>query len=197
MSVPERQTMRTERSKIRVLLIAPSIDILGGQAVQAIRLLRGFSALSELQVDFQPINPCLPGRLREIPYVRTLVNLWSRLCRIRYLRTIITASLYYPAILWRIPRYDIVPNRSSKHSEKRERCGAGVPPASGVKTLSQINPSVITRNGKNADRHRFQPLEKGIRPRSLRQVPPGTTDSSPGGYSWGSTSNNHQSRRDG
>jgi len=61
------------RTRIRLLLIAPSLDILGGQAVQAARLLREFRKEASLAVDFLPMNPRLPGRglLQRVKYVRT------------------------------------------------------------------------------------------------------------------------------
>ena len=77
---------------IRVLLIAPSLDILGGQAVQATRLLEGFASIPTVRVDFQPINPRLPGWLRRIRYARTASNF----------------ALYFLALLWRIPRYRVL-----------------------------------------------------------------------------------------
>lgn len=62
---------------IRVLLIAPSLEILGGQAVQARRLLALLGEVPEIQISFQPINPPLAAPFRfikKIPYVRTVVN---------------------------------------------------------------------------------------------------------------------------
>lgn len=61
---------------LRVTLVAPSLEILGGQGVQA-------QALAEClrrdgyRVEFLPVNPRFPRglrRLRRYPYVRTLVN---------------------------------------------------------------------------------------------------------------------------
>ena len=78
--------------KIRVLLIAPSLDILGGQAVQATRLIEELSKEPDLTIDFQPINPRIPSLLRRIPYVRTLI----------------TFVLYCFQLLSRIPQYDII-----------------------------------------------------------------------------------------
>jgi glycosyltransferase involved in cell wall biosynthesis len=62
------------RARIRVLLIAPSLDILGGQAVQAARLLRELQKEESLAIDFLPMNPRLPGpfaALQKLKYVRT------------------------------------------------------------------------------------------------------------------------------
>lgn len=77
---------------IRILLIAPSMDILGGQAVQATRLVGELRKEPHLVVDFQPINPRLPGSIRRIPY----------------LRTALTFVVYCCQILWRIPRRDVI-----------------------------------------------------------------------------------------
>lgn len=81
-----------ETAPMRVLLIAPSTEILGGQAVQATRLLHGFRQTASVAVDFLAINPTLPVWLRRIPYLRTLC----------------AGLLFYPALLWRIPQYDIL-----------------------------------------------------------------------------------------
>ncbi len=66
----------TPRRPIRVCLVAPSLDILGGQAVQAVRLLRGFGHVPSVAVGFVPINPRIPGLLgllQRVRYVRTAV----------------------------------------------------------------------------------------------------------------------------
>jgi glycosyltransferase involved in cell wall biosynthesis len=78
--------------KIPVLLIAPSLDILGGQAVQATRLIRELNKEPNLQVEFQQIAPRLPLGLRNIRYVRTAIS---------YL-------VYWIQLLRRIPHYDII-----------------------------------------------------------------------------------------
>ena len=80
---------------IRVLLIAPSLHILGGQAVQAKRLLEWLGPRPELEMGFQPINPKLPGRL-------------ARLQEIKLVRTAITMGLYWGMLAARAWRYDIL-----------------------------------------------------------------------------------------
>jgi glycosyltransferase involved in cell wall biosynthesis len=77
---------------MRILLIAPSTEILGGQSVQAQRLLQGFRETPSAQVDFLPINPPLPA--------------WIR--RLRYFRGMCGGLLYYPALLWKVPQYEIL-----------------------------------------------------------------------------------------
>lgn len=80
--------------QIRVLLIAPSLDILGGQAVQATRLIEGLSR-DGVTVDFQAINPAFPGLLK-----------WVK--KVRFLRTALTFVLYITQITARTRRYDIL-----------------------------------------------------------------------------------------
>src|SRR5262249_1067808 len=68
---------------------------MGGQAVQASRLIKGFRKSDVLQVGFLPHNPRLPGPLR---------NLQS----IKYVRTLVTTLLYFISLLARVWRYDVV-----------------------------------------------------------------------------------------
>lgn len=70
---------RTEAEKrpVSVLIIGPSLDILGGQAVQVARLLAVLYTVPRLRVTFFPINPRPPKVLlwiRKIPFVRTAFN---------------------------------------------------------------------------------------------------------------------------
>jgi len=80
---------------IRILLIAPSLAILGGQAVQAQRILAELRKHRFLRVGFLPINPQLPGRLRALQ-------------QIRYVRTILTTGLFVTKLLGLIWKYDIL-----------------------------------------------------------------------------------------
>ena len=77
-SPPQIQKKADGRRKpIKVLLIGPSLDILGGQAVQATRLMSVLSQLPQLAMTFFPINPRPPkgfGWVRKVPYLRTLVT---------------------------------------------------------------------------------------------------------------------------
>lgn len=81
--------------KIRVLLIAPSLEILGGQSVQARRLVGLLRQEEEIEIGFQPINPPFPTFLR-----------WAK--QVRLLRTLIGLVLYCWQIAWRIPQYQVV-----------------------------------------------------------------------------------------
>ena len=55
-----------QSSRIRVCIVAPSLDILGGQSRQAALLLEGLRDEPTLEVAFFPHNPRLPGVLQKI-----------------------------------------------------------------------------------------------------------------------------------
>jgi glycosyltransferase involved in cell wall biosynthesis len=80
---------------LRVLLVAPGIDILGGQAVQAARLLARLRAEPTLEVGFLPINPPFPAPLRR----------WQG---IKYVRSLRTSLLYWLALAREVRRYDVL-----------------------------------------------------------------------------------------
>jgi glycosyltransferase involved in cell wall biosynthesis len=84
-----------EEHRLRILIVAPSFDILGGQAVQAARLLKGLRAERSLDVDFLPINPRLPGVL-------------GKLQAIKYVRTVVTSLLYCVSLLARVRKFDVI-----------------------------------------------------------------------------------------
>lgn len=86
--------MRATR-RLRVLIVAPSLDILGGQAVQASRLLARLDKESNLSVSFLPHNPRLPAPL-------------NKLQKIKYVRTIVTSLLYVALLLARVRKYDCI-----------------------------------------------------------------------------------------
>ncbi len=87
--------MSIDTRKLRVLIVAPSLDILGGQSRQAIRLMEGLRKEPELEVSFLPHNPRLPGVLRSLQ-------------RIKYVRTVLTTLYYVALLLWRVRQYDII-----------------------------------------------------------------------------------------
>ncbi|MEP6731613.1 MAG: glycosyltransferase family 4 protein [bacterium] len=80
---------------IKVCLVGPSMDILGGQAVQVTRLLRRLRELDGIEVEFLAVNPRLPGPL-------------GLLQRIKYLRTIATSIAYFFSLLARVRKYDVI-----------------------------------------------------------------------------------------
>ena len=84
-----------ELHRPRILIVAPSLDILGGQAVQAERLFDNLKAEDSVQVDRLFINPRLPGILRKLQ-------------AIKYVRTITTSILYCANLLTEIRKYDVI-----------------------------------------------------------------------------------------
>lgn len=82
----------SQRKKIRLILIAPAEPLIGGQAVQAQRLVSKFKLEDELDVRFLPINPQFLAPLQKIKFVRTIV----------------TTFRYLIGLLFSIPSADIV-----------------------------------------------------------------------------------------
>jgi glycosyltransferase involved in cell wall biosynthesis len=82
-------------TKLRVLIVGPSFDILGGQAVQVGRLLDRLRNESSLEVGFLPINPRLPGVLRKLQ-------------SLKFVRTIVTSIAYGLSLLTTVRKYDVI-----------------------------------------------------------------------------------------
>ncbi len=80
---------------IRVLLVGPSLAILGGQSVQLKRLLDKLEEAGEVLPGFLPVNPQLPGPL-------------GALQRVKYVRTVVTSLAYLVGLLRTVPRYDVI-----------------------------------------------------------------------------------------
>lgn len=85
----------TNQNRLRVLIAAPSVDIVGGQSRQAVRLREALGREGDLEVGFLPHNPRLPGVLRQIQ-------------KIKYVRTVFTLLYYIILLLWRVRQYDII-----------------------------------------------------------------------------------------
>ncbi|HTG87414.1 MAG TPA: glycosyltransferase family 4 protein [Pyrinomonadaceae bacterium] len=96
-----RSNDSTERP-IRLLLVAPALRILGGQAVQANYLLDHLSHEPNFEVSFVPHNPRLPRPLR-----------WLQ--SIKYVRTLVTSFVYCINLLIQVPRHDIVHTFSASY----------------------------------------------------------------------------------
>ncbi len=82
-------------SDLRVLIVAPSFDILGGQSVQAAQLLEHLRQEQSLEVGFLPINPRLPGGLHYLQ-------------KIKYVRTLVTSIAYVINLLLQVRKYDVI-----------------------------------------------------------------------------------------
>ncbi|MGH9872018.1 MAG: glycosyltransferase family 4 protein [Pyrinomonadaceae bacterium] len=85
----------TKTQKLRVLIVAPSFDILGGQAIQAARLLERLKQEPTLEAGFLAVNPRLPAPLR-----------WLQ--RIKYVRTVFTSIAYIASLFTRVRKHDVI-----------------------------------------------------------------------------------------
>jgi len=88
-------THRKTARRLNVAIVAPSMGILGGQAVQAERLVRAWEGDADVHAWLVPINPVPAGLLRLA-------------LRIKYLRTIATQLTYLPLLLRELRRADVV-----------------------------------------------------------------------------------------
>lgn len=80
--------------RLRIALVAPSLEILGGQAVQADRLLRAWRDDPDIDARLVPVNP----------FPRPLAPLQ----RVRYLRTVLTQAASWPLLVRELQRADVV-----------------------------------------------------------------------------------------
>jgi glycosyltransferase involved in cell wall biosynthesis len=71
------------------------LNIMGGQSVQAQRLLDELRREPAVRIDFWPIDPRLPGPLRLFQ-------------RVKYVRTLTTTGAFFAGLLRRAPRYDVL-----------------------------------------------------------------------------------------
>ncbi len=91
---PEGNGFLSKR-KLRVAIVAPSLRILGGQAVQAHRLVRAWEEDPDVEAWLVPVNPVPPGVL-------------ARLLDVKFVRTAITQLVYWPTLVREIRRADVV-----------------------------------------------------------------------------------------
>ena len=84
----------TDVPRLRVAVVAPSLDILGGQAVQANRLLRAWRDDPDVEAWLVPVNPVPPGVLRHLRSVK-------------YARTVATLLTYFPLLVRELSRADV------------------------------------------------------------------------------------------
>lgn len=95
-STPLKPLVRKTNSPAnRVLLVAPTLDILGGQAIQAARLFSRLREEHSISIGFLPINPRLPRRFRALQ-------------RVKYVRTLVTFPYYIALLLASVGRYDTI-----------------------------------------------------------------------------------------
>ncbi len=83
------------RARVRVLIVAPSLRFLGGQAVLARRLLARLRDEEWVSAELLPVDPALPRPL-------------DALQRIKYVRTIVTSIVYVASLFRTVWRADVV-----------------------------------------------------------------------------------------
>jgi glycosyltransferase involved in cell wall biosynthesis len=81
--------------RLKVAFVAPSLRILGGQAVQADRLLAAWRNDPDVDAWLVPVNPLPPKLLR-----------WT--LRVKYLRTVVTELTYLPLLVRELAKADVV-----------------------------------------------------------------------------------------
>ena len=92
-----------QRPRLRIAIVAASLRILGGQAVQAQRLLDGWKGDSEIDAWLVPINP--------VP-----TPPFDALLSVKYARTIVTQLWYWPQLARELRRADVVHIFSASYS---------------------------------------------------------------------------------
>ena len=92
-----------QRPPLRIAIVAASLRIIGGQAVQAERLLEAWKGDAEVDAWLVPINP-VPAR----PF--------DALLSVKYVRTVITQIWYWPLLVRALWRADVVHVFSASYS---------------------------------------------------------------------------------
>jgi glycosyltransferase involved in cell wall biosynthesis len=82
-------------TRLNIAIVAPSMGILGGQAVQASRLIRAWRDDADIHAWLVPINPIPPEPFR-----------WT--VNVKYLRTVATQLTYWPLLLAELRKADVV-----------------------------------------------------------------------------------------
>jgi glycosyltransferase involved in cell wall biosynthesis len=88
---------------LQIAIVAASLRILGGQAVQAQRMLEGWKGDPDVHAWLVPINPVPPRPL-------------DVLLSVKYLRTLVTQLLYWPLLVRELRRADVVHVFSASYS---------------------------------------------------------------------------------
>ena len=82
-------------SHLRVAIVVASLRILGGQSVQAQRLVEGWQRTGPVDAWIVPVDPVPPAP-------------WDRLLRIKYVRTVVTQLCYWPLLFRELRKADVV-----------------------------------------------------------------------------------------
>ncbi|MBX3243164.1 MAG: glycosyltransferase family 4 protein [Acidobacteria bacterium] len=97
---PWQMSNDKQERPLKILLVAPTLPIVGGQTVQAERLFLRLKEETVIEVSIQSINP------RFLPSFQ----------RVKYLRTAVTSLKYWFDLLRRVPRHDVIHIFSASYS---------------------------------------------------------------------------------
>lgn len=142
-------------TKLRIAIVAPSLDILGGQAVQADRLVRAWEGDPEVECRLVPVNPVPPGPLRH-----------GR--RVKYLRTLVTEATYLPSLWPALAAADVVHVFSASYTSFL------LAPLPAIATARLLGRPVLLnyRSGEAPDHLARSPLARQVLRRVDRNVVP-------------------------
>jgi glycosyltransferase involved in cell wall biosynthesis len=92
---PDAETSGSEPRRQRIAIVAASLRILGGQSVQALRMLDGWRHDADVEAWLVPIDPLPPK-----PF--------DRLLAVKFVRTLVTQLWYWPLLVRELRRADVV-----------------------------------------------------------------------------------------
>jgi glycosyltransferase involved in cell wall biosynthesis len=143
--------------RIRVAIVAPSLRILGGQAVQAQRLLDAWNDDPDVRAWLVPVNPVPPGPLRH-------------LTRMRFARTAATQLAYWPLLVRELRRADVV------HAFSASYFSFLLAPVPAVLVARLLGKPVIVnyRSGEAPDHLKRSPIARAVLRATSRNVVPST-----------------------
>ena len=99
--------------RLKVAFVAPSLRILGGQAVQADRLLAAWKDDRDVEAWLVPVNPLPPKLLR-----------WTH--DVKYVRTMVNELTYLPLLVRELLRADVVHVFSASYASLRRFSNASL-----------------------------------------------------------------------
>lgn len=115
-----QQTTKQISEQTRIAVVGPSLDILGGQGIQAAALIDALRT-EGFDIEFIPVNPRFPygtGWLRRIPYLRTILNQLlyrNSLKRIRNVELVhLFSASYWSFLLAQVPAIKAARNYGKK-----------------------------------------------------------------------------------
>jgi glycosyltransferase involved in cell wall biosynthesis len=144
--------------RLRVAIVAASLRILGGQAVQAQRMLDGWRDDSHVAAWLVPINPLPPGPFRS-------------LLAVKFVRTVVTQLCYWPLLVRELRRADVVHVFSASYASFL------LAPLPAILIARLLNRPVILNyhSGEAPDHLRRSPLARFVLKRCVdRNIVPST-----------------------